>query len=69
MGSNHKNKWNTEKAGFLRPCSAVLWDGGMKMDLWGFGRRLRRSAVINGPKWFTQRRTVSAGDDDAAFRQ
>jgi len=25
----------------------------------GFGRRLRRSAAILGPKWFTQRRTVS----------
>jgi hypothetical protein len=24
-----------------------------------FGRRLRRSAAILGPKWFTQRRTVS----------
>ena len=27
--------------------------------VWGLGRRLRRSAAINGPKWFTQRRTVS----------
>ena len=25
----------------------------------GFGLRLRRSAAILGPKWFTQRRTVS----------
>ena len=25
----------------------------------GFGRRFRRSAAIIGPKWFTQRRTVS----------
>ena len=25
----------------------------------GFGRRLRRSAATIGPKWFTQRRTVS----------
>jgi hypothetical protein len=25
----------------------------------GLGRRLRRSAAIFGPKWFTQRRTVS----------
>jgi hypothetical protein len=25
----------------------------------GLGRRLRRSAAILGPKWFTQRRTVS----------
>jgi hypothetical protein len=25
--------------------------------VWGLGRRLRRSAAILGPKWFTQRRT------------
>jgi hypothetical protein len=27
--------------------------------VWGFDLRLRRSAPIIGPKWFTQRRTVS----------
>jgi uncharacterized protein YhaN len=27
--------------------------------VWGLGRRLRRSAATIGPKWFTQRRTVS----------
>jgi len=27
--------------------------------VWGLGLRLRRSAAIMGPKWFTQRRTVS----------
>ena len=27
--------------------------------VWGFDLRLRRSAAIIGPKWFTQRRTVS----------
>jgi hypothetical protein len=27
--------------------------------VWGFGRRLRKSAAINSPIWFTQRRTVS----------
>jgi antirestriction protein ArdC len=26
---------------------------------WGFGWWLRRAAAILGPKWFTQRRTVS----------
>src|ERR1700680_1181118 len=31
----------------------------MPKVLWGWGRRLRRSAATIGPKWFTQRRTVS----------
>jgi transposase len=30
-----------------------------KAIVWGLGRRLRRSAAIIDPKWFTQRRTVS----------
>ena len=38
------------------------WDGGdiaFRVVVCGFGRRLRSSAAILGPKWFTQRRTVS----------
>ena len=35
--------------------------------VWGLGGRLRKSAAIIGPKWFTQRRTV--GNRDAALRQ